>query len=139
MRGKLGCGWRTFSLWLSGDIRMACKRTLRNIGCILAAWMAVGALSASEHHGLVTSSGFPVPGATVTATQGTRKLVTTTDDNGVYSFADLPDGVWTIQVEMLGFGAFSREVGIAPEAPSPKWDLKLLSAEQIKAALAAPA
>ncbi len=100
--------------------------------------MAVGALWASEHHGQVTSAGFPLPGATVTATQGTRKLVTTTDDNGVYSFTDLPDGVWTIQVEMLGFGTFSREVGIAPEAPAPHWDLKLLSAEQIKAALAPP-
>ena len=74
----------------------------------------------------------PIPGATVTAIQGDKKVVTTTDDQGAYSFPDLADGVWNVQVEMLGFAKKTEEVGIAPNAPSPTWDLKLLSAPSSK-------
>ncbi len=90
---------------------------------------------AAEHHGLVQSDGLPVPGATVTATKGDQKLATTTDDRGAYSFRNLPDGIWTIKVEMLGFATLSTDVAIAPDAPSPTWDLQLLSAQQLAAAL----
>ncbi len=75
---------------------------------------------------MVSSNGLPVPGATVTAIQGDKKFVTTTDDQGAYTFSDLPDGIWTIQVEMFGFSKLSREVGIAPGAPSPDWQLQVL-------------
>jgi len=48
---------------------------------VLAAWLASGGLlDASGHHGIVRSGGLPVPGATVSAIQGDKKLVTTTDD-----------------------------------------------------------
>src|ERR1700686_3039035 len=107
---------------------MASHRIFPYLGWFLAAWTAV----AAEHHGVVKSSGLAVPGATVTASQGEKKLVTTTDDQGAYSFADLPDGVWTIQVEMFGFSKVSREVGIAPNAPSPEWDLKVLSLNALR-------
>ncbi|HEV2444913.1 MAG TPA: carboxypeptidase-like regulatory domain-containing protein, partial [Candidatus Sulfopaludibacter sp.] len=102
------------------------------------AWIAVAGLWASEHHGIVKAGGIPVPGATVTAIQGDKKFSTTTDDDGAYSFSDLEDGIWTIKVEMLGFAPVSREVAIAPEAPSPTWDLKMLSASDLKASLAPP-
>src|SRR5215472_6495332 len=59
-------------------------------------------LSAAEHHGLVQFGGVPIPGVTVTATQGEKKLTTISDDRGSYSFADLADGNWTIRVEMPG-------------------------------------
>ncbi len=39
---------------------------------------------------------------------------------------------------MLGFAKLSREIGIAPEAPSPEWDLKMLSAADIRTALNPP-
>jgi hypothetical protein len=108
---------------------------------ILAAWMAVSALLASEHHGAVKSGGLPVPGATVIATQGDQRQVTTTDENGRYSFADLKDGVWKIEVEMLGFAKLSNEVGMAYDAPAPEWNLKFLPLSEIVAppAPAAPA
>jgi trimeric autotransporter adhesin len=108
-----------------------------NFGCLAAVLLAGAALFASEHHGVVQSGGLPVPGATVTATQGSKKLVTTTDDQGAYGFADLPDGVWTITVDMLGFAKLSEEVGVAAMAPSPTWNLKLLSAAEVKSAVAA--
>jgi len=89
------------------------------------AWSAAFALTASEHHGIVTFHGLPIPGAVVTAIQGDRKLTTSTDDDGTYSFRDLPDGTWTIEVEIAGFSKVSREIGVAPVAPPPTWDLKL--------------
>src|SRR5450756_2100795 len=89
------------------------------------AWSAAFALTASEHHGIVTFHGLPIPGAVVTAIQGDCKLTTSTDDDGTYSFRDLPDGTWTIQVELAGFSKVSREIGVAPVAPAPTWDLKL--------------
>jgi hypothetical protein len=109
----------------------------KNFGRLTAVWLAAAVLFASEHHGVVQSGGLPVPGATVTATQGDKKLVTTTDDQGAYAFANLPDGTWTITVDMLGFARLSEEVGVAAMAPSPTWNLKLLSAAEVKSAVAA--
>jgi len=93
---------------------------------LAVACLSVFALAAAEHHGLVKFGGLPVPGATVTATQGDRKFVAVTDPQGAYSFRDLPDGVWTIQVEMLCFAPIKQEVAVAPNAPSPEWEMKLL-------------
>ena len=52
---------------------------------------------ASEYHGFVTFSGLPVPGATVTVTQGGKKFVTVTDTQGFYSFPTLADGPASIE------------------------------------------
>jgi Carboxypeptidase regulatory-like domain len=105
---------------------MALNRISSHSLRVLAAWIAVSGLMASEHHGTVKSGGLPVPGATVAAIQGDQRQVTTTDENGKYSFADLKDGVWKIEVEMLGFAKLSNEVGIAYDAPAPEWNLKFL-------------
>jgi hypothetical protein len=85
----------------------------------------------------VRSGDVPVPGATVTVTQGDKSFVTSTDDSGAYSFANLPDGVWTLRVSMLGFSPVSRDVGVAPEAPSPTWDLTVLGLDAVRQQLAA--
>jgi hypothetical protein len=100
--------------------------------------LAVSVLAASEHHGIVKFAGLPVPGATITAVQGDKKFVAVADQQGVYSFADLPDGVWNFQVEMLCFATLKQEVAIAPNAPSPEWELKMLQFDEIKASAPAP-
>jgi hypothetical protein len=105
---------------------MAANLLSKHLGRLMVAWLAVSGLMAAEHHGTVTSGGLPIPGATITATQGDKKTVTTTDDQGVYSFPELADGTWTIEVEMMGFARIARDVGIASDAPSDDWDLKLL-------------
>jgi hypothetical protein len=84
-------------------------------------WTLPAGLLASEYRGVVKCGGLPFPGATVTATHGDRKVVTTTDGKGAFRFADLADGVWTIDVEMVGFEKASKEVGVAPDAPSPEY------------------
>jgi hypothetical protein len=98
---------------------------------LLAACFTLTGLSASESHGSVKSGGLPVPGATVTATQGDQKVVTTTDETGYYSFPDLADGIWKISVEALGFVTASREIGVAADVPGPEWDLKYQTLEAI--------
>ena len=71
---------------------MAAHRIYLYLGRLLTAGLVVSVLIASEHHGVVLSGGLPIPGATVTATLGDKKLVTTTDAQGAYSFHDLPTG-----------------------------------------------
>jgi hypothetical protein len=105
---------------------MAAHRLHKYAGRFTAALIAVTALLASEHHGVVQSGGLPVPGATVTMTQGDKKFVTTTDGNGVYEFPNVPDGVWTLKIDMLGFAPISRDVGVGLDAPAGQWELKLL-------------
>ncbi|HYL75939.1 MAG TPA: carboxypeptidase regulatory-like domain-containing protein [Bryobacteraceae bacterium] len=111
---------------------------LPHMRCLIAACLTICALTASEHHGQVNFGGLPVPGATVTATQSGKKLLAVTDQQGAYSFADLADGVWTIQVEMLCFSPTQREITIAPNAPAEEWELKLLPIAEIRAAAVAP-
>jgi hypothetical protein len=95
-------------------------------------------LPASEHHGLVKFGGLPVPGATVTATQNGKAFRAITDAQGAYQFPDLPDGTWTLQIEMPGFAALQQEIAVIPQAPSPEWELKMLPMEQIQTVAPAP-
>lgn len=90
-------------------------------------------LAAAEHHGQVKFGGLPVPGATVTAVQGEKKLVAITDPQGNYSFPDLPDGVWTLQVEMPCFAPAKQDIAVAAGAPAAEWELKLLPLSEIHA------
>jgi hypothetical protein len=106
--------------------------------CALVLWLAsfpfvTSVLAASEHHGQVKFGGLPIPGATVTATQGDKKVVTISDSQGMYSFPDLPEGAWTFEIEMLCFVPVKQEVTIGSEAAIPDWELKLLPLEEIKA------
>ena len=99
-------------------------------------FLFASALAAAEHHGVVKSGGLPLPGVTITATMGDKKSVTTTDERGAYSFTDLADGVWTLEIDSFGFAKLREEVAVAPNAPSPEWDLKLLSLAALKQQLA---
>ncbi len=78
------------------------------------ALLFTAALAAAEHHGTVTFSGLPVPGAAVTATQGNAKLTTTTDATGAYRFPDLPTGEWTLRVDMQLFQSQTRPLAASP-------------------------
>ncbi len=59
-------------------------------------------LSATRFSGTVRAADQFIPGATVTASQGSTRIVAYTDDSGRYSL-ELAPGVWDVQVEMLGF------------------------------------
>jgi len=103
-----------------------------------AALATVLALGAAEHRGQVKFNGLPVPGATITAVQGDQKFVAISDPQGEYGFANLADGVWNMQVVMLCFAPIQQEVAVAPGAPNPIWELKLLPFDEIKASAPPP-
>src|ERR1700680_2075912 len=118
--------------------------TIRGIAavCWILVAVAGGAhrvLAAPEHSGQVTFGGLPVPGATVTATMGERRLVTVTDEQGMFRFADVEGGVWTVRVEMLALARIERRVFIgsppaAAEVSAPSsqpYELKLLAFDEV--------
>jgi hypothetical protein len=103
------------------------------LGCVLAALAFPRVAAASEYHGQINFGGLPVPGATVTLTQGATTFTTVSDQSGLYDFADLADGAWKIEIEMQGFSTIQAEITIAPHTPGAKWEVKLLSVEQMMA------
>ena len=101
--------------------------------CILAWLTSVSFAFASPFRGQVNFNGYPVPGATVTATQGATKLTAVTDQRGIYSFPDLVDGTWSIEIQMQCFAPQRQEMAIKPDMPAAQWELKLLPLDAIKA------
>ena len=90
----------------------------------MPAAMASAQTAASTTHvtGTVRSAGLPIPGATVMARQGDRRISTTTDENGQYEL-DLPSGTWNVEVNMMAFGTARRDVVVAMRrsAPTTLW------------------
>ena len=107
--------------------------------CTLVILAFPSVAAASEYHGQVTFGGFPLPGATVTVTQGTKKITTASDQGGLYTFADLPDGPAKIEIEMQCFSTIHADITVSPNAPPAKWELTLLPLDQIMASTKLPA
>ncbi len=110
----------------------------RQLGTILLlcslAWMGTPRFAAaSPYSGQVTFGGLPVPGATITATQGDKKLAITSDESGRYRFDDLPDGQWKIEVTLQCFASIHADVTIAPQTTPGKWELTLLPRQELLA------
>lgn len=62
----------------------------------------------AQLNGVVRADRLPIPGATVTATQGAAKLVTTTDENGRFRLAAESGSMWNVTVQMFGFVTSSK-------------------------------
>jgi trimeric autotransporter adhesin len=111
------------------------QRTERTRYWKLEAWLAlifaVASASAAEYHGQVVFNGLGVPGVVVTASRGGQKLVTLTDAQGGYSFSELSDGAWNIQVDMQAFSSLQQDVTIRPDTPAGQWELQLLPIDRI--------
>jgi hypothetical protein len=111
---------------------LAAKRIL--LGIVLALTATLPA-AATEFHGQVTFGGLPLPGAqaVVTATQGDKTVSAITDDQGLFTFPDLADGAWTLNITMTGFAPIKRSITVAPNAPIPVFELNLETLDQIRA------
>jgi len=116
---------------------MKCKLVLI---VILLAASNFSSLWAAEQRGIVKFADQGVPGVSVTATQDDKKLYAVTDARGIYTFKDLPDGKWTITIEMLCFATIKQDITIVANVPfNPTWELKMLPLDEIKnVAAAAP-
>ena len=118
---------------------MQLKRHFRYIAvACIGLLVATLSLIAAEYRGQVKFSGLPLPGATVTATQGDKKLTAVSDEQGNFAFPDLPDGTWQLQADMLGFTPAKQEITQGTGLPGPSFELKMLPLDQINA-VAAPA
>ena len=91
---------------------------------ILLFWV-LAPLSAAVHTGFVRAGSQPIPGATITASSGSQKIVATTDETGMYMIPDLPPGKWVLEVEMFGFKTQRRELEVTTLATTATWDLEL--------------
>ena len=117
---------------------MSFSRTSCITALVAGSWPAT-VKAAAEYYGQVIFGGVAVPGATVTATQGEMRLVTSTDAQGVFRIADIADGMWTMQIEMRGFANLTRDVTIGPDVQPVMWELTLLPYEEITRGLPPPA
>jgi hypothetical protein len=90
-------------------------------------------LTAAEYHGIVTFGGLPLPGVTITATQGNKTLTTSTDERGQFSFADLHNGNWSLRAQKLGFSLVIQDVSAGDTLQGVLIDLKVLPLDQIEA------
>ena len=130
---KSACGCPVL-LWFGGRNKEPGLLRFKVAVCLVVlaiSLLGLHTFAASEHHGQVNFGGLPVPGVTVTAIRGEERIVAITDQQGIYTFADLEDGVWTFRVEMLGFATQTQEIKIAPDRPNPVWELMLLPFEEI--------
>ena len=111
------------------------RREIRRLILVCALVVILGARigSATEYHGQVFFRGAPVPGATVTVSNGKNTLTALTDRQGLYEFPDLADGQWKIKIEISGFATLEDKVTVAPGAPQRNWELKLLALDQVLA------
>ena len=87
--------------------------------------VSAGLLTAAQHSGSVRAGGQAVPGATVTAVSGDKKISTSTDEDGKYAFEDLPAGMWLIEVELFGFTKQGRPLSVGADATTMEWTLEL--------------
>ena len=94
-------------------------------------------LLASDYFGQVTFNGLPVPGATVTATQGQSKTTATTNQDGIYHLADIADGLWTLTIELFGFATITRDVTVPLTDDPPPDALSVRSFDELTRALPA--
>src|SRR6185295_8208594 len=90
-------------------------------------------LLAAEQHGTVRFGGLPVPGAAVVVEKGGQTFTAITDQQGVYTFPDLPDGTWKMHIEMLGFAPLQQDLTAVAGAPSPELELKMLPFADMRA------
>jgi len=107
--------------------------------CAFLTLLISSTLFASEHYGYVRSGKKAIPGATVTASLDQRKLVTTTDESGMYVF-DLPEwGKWVFQAEMFGFSPAREERTLIGGSSVLDFDLELQAGGVAETPATAPA
>ena len=109
-------------------MRCAGRRGLRP-ALAVAVSIAAGLLAVSGQEPepwscLAVFSGTPVPGATVTAEQGERRLVTTTDVDGACRLP-LGPGQWSARIEMYGFVPRMSDVTIGAATTPLIWEMTL--------------
>src|SRR5262245_31929605 len=110
------------------------RRTPQTTTWLLVLLLSIGqpiGLLASDYFGQVTFNGVPVPGVTITATNGDHKTATTTDQDGIFHLADLADGRWHLAIEMLGFAPITQAISVPDDKEGPPAALQVRSFDDL--------
>jgi trimeric autotransporter adhesin len=92
---------------------------------LLALSAPLYAQTSLTYTGTVKFGGQPLPGATVTATLGDHRVVTTTDESGAYELPGLAPGTYTVEVQMFGFQNTRKQIQVGPGSQPTEWSLEL--------------
>lgn len=92
-------------------------------------WILAAAAALQAQSGVVKSGNQPIPGATVTASQGATKSVAVTDQGGRYTLPPLAAGAWTVEVTMFGFVPARKQVTDPDPARPLDFSLSLKESE----------
>jgi hypothetical protein len=95
---------------------------MRDFSVFLVLVWALAVSAPAAQRGVVSANGLPVPGATVVAVQGDRKVVSSTGEDGSYVLDEADGGAWKLRVEMFGFVAEEREVATSEPV---SWTLRV--------------
>ena len=109
---------------------MKLRRVHAALPGVLAALWCVGAWAADLGAlvGLITDgSGTPLPHATVSAIRAADGAIraTLTGSDGVYSFGDLPSGIWSVSVDAAGFASSAADSFAVLPGKATRHDLAL--------------
>src|SRR5258708_6317744 len=115
------------------------KRLFQLASALVLLFVYLTHAHAAEHHGTVMFAGFPVPGATVTVIKGAEHHSTITDIRGLYSFPDLTEGIWALEVKMLCFVELKLSITAGEGSPETRLELQALPQNQIHAQTQVPA
>jgi hypothetical protein len=96
---------------------------VRRIACSLLL-LAAGCCVLAAQSGVVRSDGQPIPGATVTVTNGGKTFSTVTDTNGRYQFPPFGSGPSTVEIRMFGFDPLKQQVDFSA-SKTANFELKL--------------
>ncbi len=91
--------------------------------------------TAAEYHGRVSFNDLPVPGASITLIQDGHKISAVSNAEGFYSFPNVPDGAWTIEIQMSCFAPIKQNLVISGNTPAGDWHLEVLPLDQIRASI----
>ena len=97
---------------------------LRNILFLTIATLCIAGCSNAQS-GFVKSGEQPIPGATITITQGTQSFSSVTDADGHYTFPPLAAGTWSVAIEMFGFDNLKKDVNYDAANTPVNFDLQL--------------
>jgi trimeric autotransporter adhesin len=107
------------------------SRTLIRAVCLLAALAFPSFATAADYHGQVVFAGQPLPGATVTVTQGSKKVAAVSDPGGIFTVSGLEDGPAKLEIDMLCFSSLHADVTVSATAPAGRYELTLLPLDQL--------
>lgn len=106
-----------------------------NLWVVVAAAALVAPLPQTDLHGRIGFAGLAVPGAVVTATLDPHIVSTVSGDDGTFRIRDVPDGTWSVRIEMRGFEPVVLEVSLPLEDLGLQISLTMLSYAEILAAV----